>query len=133
MGFAFEGGLHMLLTNGEVWRLDGQGEGTEEGPVSWYAEFGDFTEGSPNAKGYGKLQIRLEVEEGASAKAEVRYDSRGDWETAGEIGPGAKRTCLLPVVPRRADHYRVRLSGTGGCVVYGMARSYYSGSEHRTF
>lgn len=133
VGFAFEEGLHMLLTNGEIWRLDGGGEGELEGPVSWYAEFGDFTDGSQDAKGYGKLQIRLELEEGATAKAEIRYDSRGDWETVGTLAAGAKRTCLLPVVPRRADHCRLRLSGQGGCVVYSVARSWYKGSEHRTF
>ena len=63
----------------------------------------------------------------------LRYDSAGDWETVREAeANGRKRTILLPVIPRRADHYRIRLEGTGGCTVYSLARSYYSGSDHRT-
>ena len=133
MGFAMEEGLHMLTADGELWRLDGGGTGQEEGPVNWYAEFADFTEGSPDAKGYSKLQFRMELEAGASARVQIQYDSSGLWETAGETMVERKRTLLLPVIPRRADHYRIRLEGEGACTIFGMARSYYGGSDHRTW
>lgn len=133
MAFAMEGGLHLLTAGGAVWRLDGGGEGQKESSLPWYAEFADFTEGAPDAKGYSKLQLRLELEEDAEISVKLRYDSAGDWETAGEAqANGRKRTILLPVIPRRADHYRIRLEGAGGCTVYSLARSYYSGSDHRT-
>lgn len=133
MGFAMEDGLHLLTAGGAVWRLDGGGTGQEESAFTWYAEFADFAEGSPDAKGYSKLQLRLELEEGADIAVKLRYDSAGDWETVREAeANGRKRTILLPVIPRRADHYRIRLEGTGGCTVYSLARSYYSGSDHRT-
>lgn len=133
MAFAMEEGLHLLTAGGALWRLDGGGEGEAEGAFSWYAEFADFAEGSPDAKGYSKLQLRLELEEDAEITVKLRYDSAGDWETAGEAeAKGRKRTILLPVIPRRADHYRIRLEGEGGCTVYSMARSFYSGSDHKT-
>lgn len=134
VGFAMEdGGLHMLSAAGALWRLDGGGEGELEPPLTWLAEFGDFTEGSPDAKGYGKLQLRLELEAGAEVSAWLRYDSRGDWEPVRTLTADGKRSYLLPIVPRRADHCRLRLTGRGGCVVYSLARSYYGGSELRTF
>lgn len=132
MGFAMEDGLHLLTKDGQLWRLDGEGTGEEEGKVNWYAEFADFTEGSPNAKGYSKIQIRMELEAGAAAEVKIQYDSSGTWESAGTAQAERKRTFLLPVIPRRADHYRLRLEGTGECTVFSMARSYYSGSDHRT-
>ena len=132
MGFAMEEGLHLLTASGDIWRLDGGGEGQEEGTVSWYAEFADFTEGSPDAKGYSKIQIRMEMEAGAMAEVKIQYDSSGIWESAGKAETQRKRTFLLPVIPRRADHYRIRLEGEGGCTVFSLARSYYSGSDHRT-
>ena len=41
----------------------------------------------------------------------------------------AKRSNTLAIIPQRADHYRIRLEGTGGCRVYGIARDFYQGSE----
>ena len=133
MGFAMEEGLHLLTREGKMWRLDGGGTGQEESAFPWYAEFADFTEGSADAKGYSKLQLRLELEENAEIAVKLRYDSAGEWETAGEAeAKGRKRTILLPVIPRRADHYRIRLEGEGGCTVFSLARSYYGGSDHKT-
>lgn len=132
MGFAMEDGLHLLTTGGELWRLDGGGSGQEEGPVAWFAEFADFTEGSPDAKGYSKIQLRMELDAGAEIEVKIQYDSSGTWESAGRAQAQRKRTLLLPVIPRRADHYRIRLDGEGGCTLYSLARSYYGGSDHRT-
>lgn len=133
LGFAMaEGGLHILNAEGEVWRADGGGTGEPEAPVEWLAEFGDLAEGSPDAKGYGRLQLRLELEAGARVSVYLRYDSRGLWEPVKTLHADGKRTYLLPVIPRRADHCRLRLEGKGGCVAYSLTRSYYSGSEHRT-
>ena len=132
MGWASIGGtLYLLKADGGLWDVTG-GSGAGEGAVEWMAEFADFTEGRPNAKGYSKLQLRLELEAGASARAELLFDSRGEWETVRTLRADGRRTYLLPIIPRRADHYRLRLSGKGGCVVYSLARQYYSGSENRT-
>ena len=100
--------------------------------VEWFAEFADFTEGGPDAKGYSKLQIRFELEEGAQASVELQYDSSGVWQTVGGLTGGRKRSAVLPVIPRRADHYRLRISGRGGAVIHSITRQYYHGSEQPT-
>lgn len=123
LGFAFCEHLYMLLSNGEIWALTD--EGTET--VSWSAEFGDFTEG-PNKKGVSKIQLRLELEDNATLKVEMQFDS-GNWITVTNLSATKKRSYYLPIIPRRADHYRLKLSGTGDCKIYSMAREYYSGSE----
>lgn len=136
-GFVRQGSsLYMLLENGEVWQI-GQGEdlpdGAEaEGPVEWMAEFGDFTEDDPNKKGVSKIQIRLELEDGASARVEMQFDSSDEWQPVGQVLTAErKQSFYLPIVPRRCDHYRLRLSGVGGCKIYSMVRESYSGSELR--
>ena len=104
-------------------------DGTEEESFDWSAEFGDFTDDDPNKKGVSKLQLRLELDEGARAAVYLKFDSAGDWIQAGQaIQEGAKRSYYLPIVPRRADHYRMKLEGAGGCRVYSLVREYYSGS-----
>lgn len=128
-GFARVGEtVYLLQEGGTLWDITSGGDEI----VEWMAEFADFTEGSPNAKGYSKLQIRIELEEGGIAKAELLFDSRGEWKQVGEIHADQKRTYLLPVIPRRADHYRLRISGTGTAVIHSIARQYYAGSENRT-
>ena len=59
----------------------------------------------------------------------IQFDATGEWiKVNGALGEGAKRSYYLPIIPRRADHYRLRLDGTGGCRVYSMVREYYDGS-----
>lgn len=130
----WNGNLYFLNDKGEIW-LTGKGQEvpaemeTEE-PVEWMAEFGDFTEGSPNKKGVSKLQIRLELEAGAQAEVFIQFDADGQWQKVGEaLNEGPKRSYYLPIVPRRGDHYRLRLEGVGPCRIYSITREYYSGSE----
>ena len=100
----------------------------DEAEVASYAEFGDFTDGSPNRKAVSKIQLRLEVGEGAYLAVKIQYDSSGDWLTVKTIAAGKKRSVYLPVLPHRCDHYRLRLEGVGDWTLYSMARELYVGS-----
>ena len=131
------GNLYMLSNEGELLITgnvqDPPEDATTEETIPWFAEFSDFTEEDPNKKGIGKLQIRLELEEGASVQVYMMFDSDGQWHKVnGALGEGTKRSYYLPIVPRRADHYRLKLMGTGGCRIYSLVREYYSGSEFRS-
>lgn len=133
VGFCrYNGNACFLEAGGGIW-LTGTilgGEGTEETDFGWAAEFGDFTDDDPNKKGVSKLQIRLELDEGAQAAVWLQFDSAGEWIRAGQaIRKGAKRSCILPIVPRRGDHYRMKIEGSGGCRIHSIVREYYSGSE----
>ncbi len=138
MGFAMAGeNLTMLGVDGVLQTLGVPRvipEGAEaELQIQWYAEFADFTSQDPNKKGIGKIQIRLELEEGAEAKVLLMVDSDGVWHQAGHVlGEGPKRSYYLPIVPRRADHYRLRIEGTGECRIHSITRELYSGSELRS-
>ena len=131
--FAFwRGGLYALCESGEVWRVSGAPGGIPEEPeggAAWYAEFADWSDGSPDRKGITKVQLRLELDEGADAKVHYMADSDGVWrEVLWSFKPARKRSYYLPVIPRRADHYRIRVSGTGGCRVHSVSRERYQGS-----
>jgi hypothetical protein len=127
---AWDGGLYFLTAAGEIWTPGGT---PTEGPVDWWVEFSDFVDSSPSKKGVGKLQIRVELDHGASVKAMIRFDTETEWIEAGvQIEANVKRSYILPIVPRRDDHYRVRLEGTGGCRVYSLTREHYVGSEFKS-
>lgn len=131
------GNLYMLTDQGELWiagnAQDPPDDVQQEDPVEWFAEFADFTEEDPNKKGVSKIQIRLELEEGATVQVFLMFDSDGEWrQVNGALGEGVKRSYYLPVVPRRSDHYRLKLVGTGGCRIFSLVREYYTGSELRS-
>lgn len=136
IGFAkWDGNLYCLNVDGEIWimgNIQNVPEGvTEENPVEWEAEFADFTEKDPNKKGVSKVQIRLELDEGATVQVWIQFDSDGNWQkVSSALGEGMKRSYYLPIIPRRGDHYRLKLTGVGGCRIYSMAREYYTGSEY---
>ncbi len=132
-GFAFwDGGLHMLAADGKLWRLDG-GAGTKEGPLSWTAEFADSVRvyetadtGSQNKKGLLRLRLRCSLAAGSSVSAAVMYDSDGVWHDAGTMaGAAVKKSYDLPLILRRCDHYRLKLTGTGESVIYSLTEVKY--------
>ena len=60
-------------------------------------ETGDFVSGSPDCKRLLRVQLRLEAEAGASITAAV--------------------------LPRRCDHFRLRLTGTGAWRLLSLTRT----------
>jgi hypothetical protein len=97
-----------------------------------FVEFGDFTEQSPNRKAMNRLELRLGLEAGSRLKVLIQYDSSGDWRelwTVSAPKDTKKKSYVVPVIPRRCDHYRIKLEGTGAWKLYSMSRIQRIGSE----
>ena len=75
--------------------------------------------------------VRLELDEEAQVDILIQFDSDGVWRLVRSLDAHAKRSWYLPIVPRRCDHFRLRMEGAGGCRVYSLTREVYSGSELR--
>ena len=118
-----------LTADGELVALSRYDGGTEEDDFEWFVEFADMTFGSPFQKGVAKAHIRFDLETNAEARAEISYDG-GEYELIREFVGDGKRSNVLPVIPHRCDHFRIRLRGTGICDIYAMALQYYNGSEN---
>lgn len=134
IGTAYHGGMVFLSIPGDGLWLVGDPVGTyydaiTEEDFDSVVEFGDFVEGDPNKKGTSKLQIRAELEAGASLAVEIMYDSDGIWNRVSTMFTPKKRSYYLPLRPRRCDHFKIRLTGHGGWTLYSLVRESYSGSE----
>ena len=138
-GFAFyerelyfvEGDI-VRSVNGTIWPETGievVGDSKLESPVEWYAETGDIGMGIPNNKYISKLQFRLEVPEGSMVKIELQYDSDGQWIEKYRINATRLRSFTVPIIPRRCDHMKVRISGVGDCKIYSFTRTVEESSE----
>lgn len=93
-----------------------------------FAEFGDFTVQDPNRKGVVKVQLRVELERGAQLTVQIKLDA-GAWLTVETLDTPGKYSAYLPIIPRRCDHFRLRLRGHGQWKLYSLSFESYSGSE----
>ena len=75
------------------------------------------------------MDLRMELENNATFKLEIEYDSDGTWhEQATQSGTGIG-SVVIPVRPWRCDHFRIRLSGTGQMKLWSIAKRYRRGSD----
>ena len=106
--------------------------GEPETNITWAAEF-DLYGVSTAAGGYNDNQsvrnekyvsmfkIRMYMEAEASMRLLIQYNG-GEWEEMGTRSGNTSGTFILPVVPRRSDHIRYRLEGTGDVRIYSISR-----------
>ena len=133
--FATYGKDLYFMTNDDIYSVNGtllqnfEGQKRLESPVEWYAETGDIGMGIPNNKYISKLQFRLEVPEGSMVKIELQYDSDGQWIEKYRINATRLRSFTVPIIPRRCDHMKVRISGVGDCKIYSFTRTVEEGSD----
>ena len=103
-----------------------------------YTYYKTTLSGSENKKGLLRLQIRCELDAGASMTISVKYDSESSWHEVKTISASAgavtKQSFNVPLILQRCDHFRLKLSGsvsTGddGVVVYSITKLRYAGSN----
>lgn len=134
VGFAWNGDLYFLDTDGTLW-LNGLArnvpeDAQSEDAVESMVEFGEFVEADPNKKGVTKLQVRMSVDAGATVSFYIQYDSTGEWEQVAEpFTANVLRSYYIPLIPTRADHFKLRINATGGWRLYSLVIESYSGSE----
>ena len=136
-----EDDLHAVsfaAADGDLWCLDGDGRllsltgqnGTAEEEISWSGTSRLFHYSLPERKYLGRVSLRMSLERGKRATLAVEYDSSGVWETIGTVtGTGLTGSFTLPLLPRRCDHFRLRLSGSGEVRLYSVSRQLETGSE----
>lgn len=100
-----------------------------EGPLSWMAQTGDIGLDSPDNKYISKLQVRLEVGDGAIVRMEIQYDQETAWEEKCRVNLTRKASFTVPIIPRRCDTMRLRFVGTGDCRVFSITKTIEEGSE----
>ena len=60
---------------------------------------------------------------------DLQFDSDCVWSTVKTLQTEVKRSYYLPIIPRLCDHFRIRMTGNGGCRLYSLVREVYNGSE----
>lgn len=104
-------------------------EGIPETKVDWYAETGIQYYQYPDRKYLSRYNIRLHMERGSKLQLFFEYDSSGLWEFQQEVQLPVTGTAMIPVRPRRCDHMRMRLEGSGDIRIFSITRILELGSD----
>ena len=119
------GGIEEIAHDNQISNLGD----TEEGDVAWICETGLIGYSTVEQKYISRFNIRMSLAQGAHMDVLVQYDSDGIWHNQGRIQGAGTRTFMLPVRPRRCDHFRIRLEGQGDVRIYSFAKIFEAGSD----
>ena len=124
------GEMYALMSSGRLYALNGTEGEMEPGEVTWYAETAAMGYEYPDHKYLSRFLLRMRLGAKAECRVYLQYDSDGLWRHKGTIrGADRVKTYLLPVIPRRCEHVKVRFEGHGDMRLYGMARELAIGRE----
>lgn len=130
---AYNGELYALAGD---WLLSLSGKvGTPETRFDWMATTGMIGWEYADQKYVSRFNFRVELSPFAKINLEIEYDSSGVWVFLGTYTAPETRvgTFLIPVIPRRCDHFRIRLSGKGEVTVYSMDRVIEIGGDGHAY
>ena len=116
------------ISGGKIITMLGSGM-TDSDKVEWMAQTGIIGTDMPDMKYISRLLVRMSLEIGARVRFYVQYDSMGGWEHLGTVSGTNLRTFQIPVRPRRCDHLRLRIEGTGECKIYSITKTIEQGSD----
>lgn len=120
----YDGDLYALdMDTGEVLRF---GYGDER--VRWSVTTGKLFEDTLNRRRYTKAILRADISDGATITIEASHDD-GTFEPLYKHTTAHGKTLVMPILPRRTDNFRLRISGEGFVRLRGLAREYKEGSE----
>ena len=127
---AWNDALYMMdADKKQIWDLNASTGTALEEEVPWMAESGLIGYEMVDHKYISRFNFRMKLGKGAECRLEIEYDSSGEWHNEGVIKGAGTDSFILPVIPRRCDHFRLRLSGTGDIWIYSMAKLLEQGSD----
>lgn len=104
-------------------------EGVEEPAIDWMAESGLIGYTTVERKYISRLNLRMRLPVGSTANVYIQYNSDGQWHSAGKMVGRGTDSFMLPLRPRRCDHFRIRLEGCGEVRLYSIAKILEEGSD----
>ena len=100
-----------------------------EDDFDWECETGNFGYSYPNNKYLSRFQVRMQIADGAKATIYIQYNSDGVWHRKGEMTGKGVRTHLIPIVPIRCDHMKIKFAGKGDVKIFSIAKIFEEGGD----
>lgn len=104
-------------------------EKATEGNFDWYVESGTVGYSSPDNKYVANINLRITLEFGTNVDFYLQYDSGDEWEHKFNMSGTGTRTFSVPIIPKRCDHFKYKLTGKGGCKIHSITKTMEQGSD----
>ena len=129
-GFAAWGD-EIFYINGSMNRIMAENgtEGALEEIVRWRAVSGLIGYELVDHQYISRFNFRMKLGKGAKCALAIEYDSDGRWIDQGVIYGHGTDSFVIPVIPQRCDHFRIRLDGEGDIKIYSIAKMIEQGSD----
>ena len=127
-GFCFCNGELYYIEDGKIRTMFGDGVPDTE-PIEWMAETGVIGVYSPDKKYLSRLNVSISLDVGTRVQFYVQYDSIGDWEHVCSLAGTSLRSFAVPIRPKRCNHMRLRIVGTGDAKIYNITKTIEQGSD----
>lgn len=121
-----ESGRLLIGTDSEIFSHEASPGEVSESRVRYMLETGEIGFESADARFLCRLDLRVKLGFGSTMTVWVEYDSDGGWcEALRHRGTTVvPRLETVNILPRRAGHFKIRITGTGEMRLYGMQRIY---------
>ena len=105
--------------------------GTAEAAFAWALTTGTFGYEMADQKYVSRFNLRLQMAANADVEVFIQYDSDGVWITQGSktVTASTIETVMFPVIPRRCDHFKVKISGHGQVKLLSFDRKLEGGAD----
>lgn len=104
-------------------------EKAREDKFDWFVESGTIGYSSPDNKYVARINLRITLEVGTNVDFWLQYDSSGEWEHKFNMSGKGTKTFTVPIIPKRCDHFKYKISGKGGCKIHSIAKTLEEGSD----
>ena len=112
----------------KILALTGGGADCEQ-DVEWMVQTGEIGLSSPDSKYISRITIRLGLDEGSRIAIYAQYDFSPEWELLYEMQSPRLRSVSVPIRPKRCDHMKLRMDGTGDAKIFSVTKTISQGSE----
>lgn len=105
-------------------------ERSAEKAFDWFCESAPIGYSSPNNKYISRINLRITLDFGTNVDFFLQYDSVGEWIHQFNMNSKGTRTYSVPIIPRRCDHFRYKITGSGGCRIHSVTKTVEEGSDN---
>ena len=126
----YPGGIcDMTLCDGRLCMVTSKGiythdDNTSDERVDFMFETGAIGFSSPDKKYISRIDLRVSLFSGTYVQIFMQYDSDGIWVSSGSLlgMESIPKHISLPILPRRCDHFKLRVSGNGAFNLYSITK-----------
>jgi len=131
--------LHFIRHSDKALILVNGSDNPCESTIEWMAESGVMgtsikksnksSASLPERKYISQINIRMALEIGTKIDFFIQYDSMGEFEHIYSVTGTSLKSYFVPIRPKRCDHFRIRIVGSGNAKIYSLTKNIELGSE----